>query len=136
MVQVYAVQERKSNMSYTATQNRCWYQKILQNSIKSARYTGGLRKLPLQYALILQRYLQKIERFTWFHNGIVNCLSKISTYAKYSDQFTYNNIDSFMNIVIDIHNFRIYDVKEYIRTSFPEIFSQTYDHRYLSRPPS
>ena len=29
-------------------------------------------------------------------------------------------------------NFRIYDEKEYICTSFQEIFGQTYDYRYLS----
>ena len=38
-----------------------------------------------------------------------------------------------MNIITDKHNFRIYDVKEYILTSFSEIFGQTYDNRYLSR---
>ena len=66
MVQVDAVQGRKRNTSHTPTQNRCWYQKVLQNSIKSAEYVGGSRKLPLQYALILQRYLPKAKRFTFF----------------------------------------------------------------------
>ena len=45
----------------------------------------------------------------WFNDVIINYLQKISTYAKYSDMCTYDNIDSFMNIVIDLHNFRIYD---------------------------
>ena len=37
-----------------------------------------------------------------------------------------------LNIQNRYANFRIYDEKEYICTSFPEIFGQTYDHRYLS----
>ena len=66
MVQVDAVQGCKRNMSYTNAQNRYLYKKIFRNSIKSAGYTRGLRKLPLQYALIFQWYLQKTERFTFF----------------------------------------------------------------------
>ena len=66
MVQVDAIQGRKRNTSHTPAQNRCWYQKVLQNSIKSAGYVGGRRKLPLQYTLILQMYLPKAERFTFF----------------------------------------------------------------------
>ena len=38
-----------------------------------------------------------------------------------------------LNIQNRYANFRIYDEKEYIYTSFPEIFGQTYDHRYTSR---
>ena len=66
MVQVDAVQGCKRNMSYTNAQNRYLYKKIFRNSIKSAGYTRGLRKLPLQYALIFQWYLPKTERFTFF----------------------------------------------------------------------
>ena len=71
-----------------------------------------------------------------FNDGIVNCLRKISTYAKYSDQSTYDNIDSFMNFVIGMRSFSIQDAKEYIRRSCPGIFGQTYDHRQFSRPAS
>ena len=70
---------------------------------------------------MIQREIQ------WWHSKLP------AKKAKYSDQCTYDNIDSFMNIVIDMHNFRIYDTKEYILTSFPRIFGQIYDHRYLSR---
>ena len=66
MVQVDAILGRKRNMSYTNAQNRYLYKKIFRNSIKSAGYTRGLRKLPLQYALIFQWYLPKTERFTFF----------------------------------------------------------------------
>jgi len=59
-------------------------------------------------------------------------MRKISTYAKLG-QSTYDNIGSFMNFTIDMHNFSIYNAKEYIHRSFPEIFGQTYDHRHLSR---
>ena len=41
---------RKMNASHTLTQNRCWYQKVFPNNIKSFGYIGGCRKLPLQYA--------------------------------------------------------------------------------------
>ena len=41
---------RKMNTSHTLTQNRCWYQKVFPNNIKSFGYIGGRRKLPLQYA--------------------------------------------------------------------------------------
>ena len=139
------IQRHKMNASHTPAQNRCWYQKVFLNSIKSSGYTGWRRKLPLQYA--------EYRLWTWFCNGISRKLrdspflsasmiqreiqwwhSELPAQkAKYSDQCTYDNIDSFMNIVIDMHNFRIYDTKEYILTSFPRIFGQTYDHRYLSR---
>ena len=36
-----------------------------------------------------------------------------------------------MNFIIDMHNFSIYDVKEYIGRYFPEILRQTYDYRFL-----
>ena len=38
-----------------------------------------------------------------------------------------------MNFAIDMHNFSIHDANENISRSFPEIFSQTYEHRNLSR---
>ncbi len=44
-------------------------------------------------------------------------MRKISTY-EISEQSTYDNIDSFMNFIIDMYNFSIYDGKEYIRRSF------------------
>ena len=66
----------------------------------------------------------------------MNCLRKISTYAKYADQNTYANIDSFMNYVIGMRVFSIYQTKEYIRETCPEIFGQSYDHRQFSRPAS
>ena len=69
-----------------------------------------------------------------FNDGIVNCLRKISTYAKYADQNTYANIDSFMNYVIGMRVFSIYQTKEYIRETCPELFGQSYDHRQFSRP--
>ena len=133
---------RKMNASHTPAQNRCWYQKLFQNSIKSAGYTGGRRKLPIKYAenhpwpwfcKSISRKLRDspflsasmIQReIQWWHSKLP------AQKAKYSDQCTYDNIDSFMNIVIDMHNFRIYDAKEYIRTSFPEISYP--QHRGLS----
>ncbi|MCR4640346.1 FHA domain-containing protein [Ruminococcus sp.] len=69
-----------------------------------------------------------------FNDGIVNCLRKISTYAKYADQNTYAHIDSFMNHVIGMRVFSIHQTKEYIRETCPEIFGQSYDHRQFSRP--
>ena len=125
------IQSRKMNASHTPAQNRCWYQKVFLNSIKSSGYTGWRRKLPLQYA--------EYRLWTWFCNGISRKLrdslflsasmiqreiqwwhSELPAQkAKYSDQCTYDNIDSFMNIVIDMHNFIIYDEKEYIHISFP-----------------
>ena len=135
----------KMNASHIPSQNKCWYQKVFQNSIKSAGYTGKRRKFPFQYA--------EHSPWPWFCKGISIKLrdspflsvsmiqreiqwwhSKLSPQnAKYSDQSAYDNIDSFMNIVIDIHNFRMHDAKEYILTSFPGIFGQTYNHSYLSR---
>ena len=80
-----------------------------------------LRVTPFLSSSLVQQELQ------WWHSKL------LAPKEKYSDQCTYDNIDSFMNIVIDMHNFRIYDTKEYIRTSFPGIFGQTYDHSYLYR---
>ena len=71
-----------------------------------------------------------------FNDGIVNCLRKISTYAKYADQSTYAHIDSFMNYVIGMRIFSIHQTKEHIRETCPEIFGQSYDHRQFSRPAS
>ena len=80
-----------------------------------------LRDSPFLSVSMIQREIQ------WWHSKLP------AQKAKYSDQCTYDNIDNFMNIIIDMHNFRIYDTKEYILSSFPGIFGQTYNHSYLSR---
>ena len=140
------IPRNKMNASHTPSQNRCWYQKLFQNRIKSPGYTGGSRKLPLQYAehspwpWICKGISRKLRdspflsvslvqrEIQWWHSKLP------AQKTKYSDQCTYDNIDSFMNIVIDMHNFRIYETKEYILSSFLGIFGQTYDYLYLSRP--
>ena len=99
-------------------------------------YRLNMQKIVLD--LDFAKVSPKTERFTFFISMIQREIqwwhSKLPAQkAKYSDQCTYDNIDSFMNIVIDMHNFRIYDTKEYIRTSFPGIFCLIYDHSYLSR---
>lgn len=71
-----------------------------------------------------------------FNDGIVNCLRKISTFAKYADDETYGAIDSFMNFVIGMRGFSISEAKKYIQTACPALFRQEYDHRQFSRPAS
>ena len=74
---------------------------------------------------MIQREIQ------WWHSKLP------AQKEKYSDQCTYDNIDNFMNIVIDMHNFRIYDIKKYIHTSFPrdilsDLRPQLFKQAYLS----
>ena len=78
----------------------------------------------------------KQQEIQWWHSKLLAQNIYIGIILGPVHQCIYDNIDSFMNIFIDLHNFRIYDAKEYISTSFPEIFGQTYNHRYLSRSTS
>jgi len=99
------------NSSHIPNQNRCWYQKVFQNSIKSSGYAGGSRKLPHKYAehrlwpsnIYLGKILGPVH--IWWYRQLYEYLHRYT-------------------------QFRIYDAKEYIRTSFPEISYP--QHRGLS----
>ena len=69
------------------------------------------------------------------NDGIINCLRKISTFAEYSTQYDYDRVDSFMNYVISKPSFSIYETKEHIRSSAPELFAAP-DRSEFSRPAS
>ena len=109
------IQRRKMNTSHTPTQNRCWYQKVFQNSIKSSGYAGGSRKLPHKYAehrlwpsnIYLGKILGPVH--IWWYRQLYEYLHRYT-------------------------QFRIYEAKEYILTSFPDIFGQNYDLRFLRIP--
>ena len=120
------------------------YFRIISNLLYIFEVTEsiGFNVQKIVLTLILKWYLPKTERYTFFiflfSTKIVSMMTQQTTCVKYpptqnSDQSTYDNIGSFMNFTIDMHNFSIYNAKEYIHRSFPEIFGQTYDHRHLSR---
>ncbi|MCR4795934.1 MAG: FHA domain-containing protein [Ruminococcus sp.] len=73
------------------------------------------------------------------NDGIVNCLRKISTYAKYKSQSDYLAVDGFMNFVCRESGFTISEAKEYIRREVPELFAaqpSKPEHTQFSRPAS
>ena len=128
------IQRYKRNKSHLPAQKWHEHQKVFRNSIKPSVNIGGRWNENVGFKI------EDIIHWDWFSNGIsrklrdspfyfplwynksfndgrVNYMRKISTY-EISEQSTYDNIDSFMNFIIDMFNFSIYDGKEYIRRSF------------------
>jgi len=73
------------------------------------------------------------------NDGIVNCLRKISTFAKYKSQTDYAAVDGFMNFVCRESGFTISEAKEYIRKEVPGLFPAQPSkpaHAQFSRPAS
>ena len=113
------IQSYKRNKSHLPAQKWHEHQKVFPNSIKPALYFWGHRKNKLQCAENrIDLDFAKVFPENWeihlfnlpllykksFNDDIANYLRKISIYSKLGSN-TYDNIDSFMNFTIDMHNF-------------------------------